>query len=246
MSKLKVFIVEDEPLYADQLEILIKEAGYWHIGTSDNATEAYEMVSNVKPDFMLVDVNIVGTIDGIELVNKLLELDPELLVIYVTSYQDERTFKRASKTAPVAFLPKPINEEQILRTLELLVNKIASEKEKESIQETKNAFTTKSIFLKSNQSLVKVNLMDIRFIEVQNRDCIIYDGHNSYTIRRTLSEIEEKLPEGLLTKVHRSFLANLSFIDSYDMLRNRILMNQHEIPVSKTYKQQVLASLEVF
>ena len=88
--------------------------------------------------------------------------------------------------------------------------------------------------------------MDIRFIEVKNRDCIIYDGHNNYTIRRTLSEIEEKLPQGLLTKVHRSFLANLSFIDSYDMLRNRIMMKEYEIPVSKTYKQEVLASLEVF
>jgi DNA-binding LytR/AlgR family response regulator len=204
------------------------------------------MVSMVRPDFMLVDVNIVGSIDGIELVNKLLKVDPELLVIYVTSYQDERTFRRASQTSPVAFLPKPINEEQILRTLELLVNKISEEGERRSLDTIANAFTNKSVFLKSNQFLVKVKLKDVRYIEVKNRDCIISDGHNMYTIRRTLSEIEEKLPQALLTKVHRSFLVNLSYMDSYDMLRNRIIMGELEIPVSKTYKQTVLASLEVF
>lgn len=246
MPKLKAFIVEDEPLYADQLEILLKEAGYWHIGTADNATEAIEMVSAVRPDFMLVDVNIKGSIDGIELVNKLLLLDPELLIIYVTSYQDERTFKRASQTAPVAFLPKPIDEEQILRTLELLINKISINKKDDSSSEVSDAFTDRSVFLKSNHSLVKVKLTDVQFIEVKNRDCIIHSGQHIYTIRRSLSELEEKLPQGLLTKVHRSFLVNLSFMDSYDTLKNRILIGDQEIPVSKAYKGEVLSSLEMF
>ena len=214
MPKLKAFIVEDEPLYADQLEILLKEAGYWHIGTADNAADAYEMVSAVRPDFMLVDVNIKGSIDGIELVNKLLHFDPELLIIFVTSYQDERTFKRASKTAPVAFLPKPIDEEQILRTLELLIHKIAIKTKDEPLANNVESFTNRSVFLKSNYALVKVKLTDIQFIEVKNRDCIIHSNPHIYTIRRSLSELEEKLPKGLLTKVHRSFLVNLSYMDS--------------------------------
>ncbi len=245
MPKLKAFIVEDEPLYADQLEILLKEAGYWHIGTADNATEAYEMVSAVRPDFMLVDVNIKGDIDGIELVNKLLRIDPELLIIFVTSYQDERTFKRASKTAPVAFLPKPIDDEQILRTLELLVNKIAIKSVDQDTTDSSESFTDRSVFLKSNHALKKVRLADIQFIEVKNRDCVIYSESHKYTIRRSLAELEDKLPEGLLSKVHRSFLVNLSFMDSYDTLKNRILIGAHEIPVSKAYKNEVLSSLEM-
>jgi len=246
MSKLKAFIVEDEPLYADQLEILLKESGYWHIGTADNATEAFEMVSEVRPDFMLVDVNIKGDIDGIELVNRLIKLDPELLVIYVTSYQDERTFKRASKTAPVAFLPKPIDEEQISRTLELLINKISVGQPNDAISQTSNAFTNKSVFVKADHALVKVQLADIHYIEVQNRDCIIYIGDTSYTIRRTLSELESKLPDGLLTKVHRSYLVNLNYLDSYDMLTNKIIIGDRHIPVSKSHKEAVLTSLEQF
>lgn len=246
MPKLKAFIVEDEPLYADQLEILLKEAGFWHIGTADNAADAYEMVSEVRPDFMLVDVNIKGSIDGIELVKRLLQIEPELLIIFVTSYQDERTFKRASKTAPIAFLPKPIDEEQILRTLELLINKISIKPSDQSISEITESFTDRSVFLKSNHALVKIKLSDIQFIEVNNRECIIYSGSNWYTIRRSLSELEEKLPQGLLTKVHRSFLVNLKYMDSYDTLRNRIIIKEHEIPVSKAYKGEVLSSLEMF
>lgn len=246
MPKLKAFIVEDEPLYADQLEILLKEAGYWHIGTTDNAREAYEMVSAVRPDFMLVDVNIKGSIDGIELVNKLLLMDPELLIIYVTSYQDERTFKRASETAPVAFLPKPIDEEQILRTLELLIKKVSINTKNELSPDNPETFTNRSVFLKANHALVKVKLKNIQYVEVKNRDCIIHSGPHAYTIRRSLSELEEKLPKGLLTKVHRSFLVNLSYMDSYDTLKNRILIGEHEIPVSKAYKSEVLSSLEMF
>lgn len=246
MAKLKVFIVEDEPVYADQLEILVKEAGFWHIGTSDNATEAFEMITSIRPDFLLVDVNIKGSVDGIQLVDKLMKVDPDLLIIYITSYQDQRTFNRASETGPVAFLPKPIDENQILRTLELLVNKMTKQSMINEQSENSGAFSDQSVFFKSGQHLVKVRFSSILFIEVQNRDCIIYTAHNEYKIRRTLAEVEERIPDGLLSRVHRSFLVNMKCLDSYDTLRNKIIIGEHEIPVSKGYKNEVLSSLNLF
>jgi len=146
----------------------------------------------------------------------------------------------------VAFLPKPIDEEQISRTLELLVNKISNSKDQGTISETSNAFTNKSVFVKTEQALVKIQLADIQIIEVQNRDCIIYTGKTSYTIRRTLAEVESKLPNGLLTKVHRSYLVNLNYLDSFDTISNRIIIGDRYIPVSKTHKEEVISSLELF
>jgi len=240
MSKLKVFIVEDEPIYADQLEILVKEAGFWHIGGADNAKEAYEMIETVRPDFVLLDINIKGDVDGIELADRINQLDSELFIIYVTSYQDERTFARASKTAPIAYLPKPIDEKGLLRTLELLVQRIGDLPPSEE----KGTFLGKSIFLKADHKLEKVKLTDIRYIEIQNRVCVIDTVHQQYTIRRSLQELEEKLPQGLLTRVHRSYLVNMSFMDSYDTLRNRIIIEDQEVPVSKAYKSEIIGELE--
>ena len=241
MSKLKVFIVEDEPLYADQLEILVKEAGFWHIGGADNAGEALEMIQSVKPDFILMDINIKGDIDGIELTDRINALDQEIFIIYVTSYQDERTFSRASKTAPVAYLSKPVDEKELLRTLELLVNRISDLPQSEA----KGSISNKSFFLKSNHRLEKVRLDDIRYIEIQNRTCIIDTKPKQYSVRRALHELEGKFPVGLLTRVHRSFLVNMAFMDSFDTLRNRIIISDQEIPVSKAYKAEVLGALEM-
>jgi len=240
MSKLKVFIVEDEPIYADQLEILVKEAGFWHIGGADNAADAYEMIETVRPDFILLDINIKGDVDGIELADRINQLDGEILIIYVTSYQDERTFARASKTAPIAYLPKPIEEKGLLRTLELLVNRVSGAEEIND----QGSFTEKTVFLKTNQKLEKVKLSDIRYIEIQNRDCIIDTIHKKYTIRRALQELEEKLPANMMTRVHRSFLVNLDYMDTYDIQMNRIVIGEETVPVSKAYKSIVLDTVE--
>ncbi len=241
MSKLKVFIVEDEPLYADQLEILVRQAGFWHIGGADNAAEAFEMIQTVQPDFILLDINIKGEVDGIELADRINRLDAEIFIIYVTSYQDERTFARASKTGPVAYLSKPIDEQDLLRTLELLVNRIGDLPQSEN----KGSFSESSFFLKSDQKLEKVKLSAIRFIEIQNRVCVIDVGHKQYKLRRSLQELEGRLPEGLFTRVHRSFLVNMTHMDSYDTSRNHIVMGDSMIPVSKAYKADVLGSLEL-
>jgi len=163
------------------------------------------------------------------------------MIIYVTSYQDERTFARASKTAPIAYLSKPINEQELRRTLELLVQRIGDQ----APNEERGSFSEKSFYLKSNHRLEKVNLRDIRYIEIQNRICVIDTTHKQYTIRRTLQEIEEKLPAGLLTRVHRSYLVNLDYMDSYDTLRNRIIISDQEVPVSKAYKSEVTSQLEM-
>lgn len=241
MSKLKVFIVEDEPIYADQLEILVKQAGFWHIGGADNAAEAFEMIQTIQPDFILLDINIKGDVDGIELADRINKLDEEIFIIYVTSYQDERTFARASKTAPIAYLSKPIVEQDLLRTLDLLVNRIGDlpqSEDKGSISET-------SFFLKSEQKLEKVKLSSIRYIEIQNRVCVIDVGHKQYKVRRSLQELEGRLPEGLFTRVHRSFLVNMAHMDSYDTSRNHIIMGASAVPVSKAYKAEVLGTLEL-
>ena len=57
---MNILIVEDEELYADQLEMLVEKMGYTCLGIADNSVDALAVVSNKPPDILLMDVHIQG------------------------------------------------------------------------------------------------------------------------------------------------------------------------------------------
>ena len=94
MADFKIMIVEDEEIFADRLEILVEDLGYQHLCTVSSSTEALAQMFEKAPDLILMDINIEGKLDGIELAQKINEKKPTP-IIFITSFRDESTFKRA-------------------------------------------------------------------------------------------------------------------------------------------------------
>ena len=87
MSQLSIYIIEDEFLYANQLMILVEELGYKLVGTANNSDTAYGEIVKLKPDLLLVDININGSKDGIELIESI-KKEIEITSIFITSFTD--------------------------------------------------------------------------------------------------------------------------------------------------------------
>ena len=67
MPEVAVLIIEDEALYADQLEMQLEQLGYEHLGTVDNSAAALELLAAQQPQLILMDIHIRGDYDGVEL-----------------------------------------------------------------------------------------------------------------------------------------------------------------------------------
>ena len=103
----RALIVEDEPLCALDLEAHMHELGFdSHLVA--NGQEALLQAMSNQPDIVLMDVNLEGSREGIEVAKKLREAC-ESRILFVTGYTDPDTVKRIRKEVPGApLLPKPV------------------------------------------------------------------------------------------------------------------------------------------
>src|SRR5664279_6566958 len=118
MSVLKIGIVEDELVIARTIVSTLDELGYSHGGPAINYTEAMEMLVNDKPDLLLLDIQLSGRKDGIDVAQKINELY-QLPFIFLTANSDAETIDRAKKVKPHAYIVKPFTKEELFAAIEI-------------------------------------------------------------------------------------------------------------------------------
>jgi len=252
----RILIVEDEALYADQLEMLVEKLGHRHLGTLDNSAEALAVITKTPPDLILMDVHIEGEHDGIELA-ELIQRKHTIPIIFVTSLQDDLTFRRASRTGPANFLLKPFGQLQLQRAIELAF--------RQTTERTSTASPTNSapaaapaiepsdgtaaerfndhFFVKDRGQLHKVTLADVLYLEADGHYCRIHTAERKHLVHQSLTEFSDRLPDHFVT-THRSFLVNLRRVTGIDTQENTIRLGEREVPLSRRNKEEVLRRLD--
>lgn len=122
MSVERILIVEDETIVALDIKNALKKLGFEISGIASNAKDALESIEKSKPDIILMDINLEGEKDGIELAYDILKQD-DIPIIYLTAYSDDETVKKALTTNPVGYLVKPFKLEELKCTIRLGLHK---------------------------------------------------------------------------------------------------------------------------
>ncbi len=120
MKKIRVLIVEDEPIIAADLEDRLIAMGYEVADQCSSGEEALRLLQRENADLILMDIQLDGALDGIETAQKILEKNL-LPIIYLTSNTDDATFARAKSTHPAAFLTKPFRGKDLQHAIELAI-----------------------------------------------------------------------------------------------------------------------------
>lgn len=119
----KILIVEDEVLIAMDLEQFLVKLGYTVVDIIHNSDHVFGAIEKQNPDLILLDINIKGSKNGIELGN-LINEQHQIPFIYVTSYSDPRTIAEVKSTNPSGIVMKPFDTEQLQLELEKAVKDI--------------------------------------------------------------------------------------------------------------------------
>lgn len=117
-----VLIVEDDDILARVEDWRLKNLGYLVCGRAKTGAEAIDLVAEKKPAVVLMDINIMGDMDGIETAKKIKE-GFGIPVIYVTSHSDGVTLERAKATNPDGFILKPFDDNDMRVAIELVLKK---------------------------------------------------------------------------------------------------------------------------
>ncbi len=109
-----ILIVEDEKIIAKGIEKRLKGMGYTVAGMAATGEEALEKVESLRPDLLLMDINLGAGMDGVAAA-ELVRVRFDLPVVFLTAFSDDATLQRAKLTEPFGYILKPY-EDQDLRT----------------------------------------------------------------------------------------------------------------------------------
>jgi len=124
----KVLIVEDEPIVALDLQQELEEFGCEVTWLAESADAALMAVEECRPDLVLMDISIDGSLDGIQTA-RLLRHAYEIPVVFLTSYSDKDTLTRAARELPYGYLTKPFKSRELHATLSVALHKAAVDAE---------------------------------------------------------------------------------------------------------------------
>ena len=191
-----------------------------------------------------MDINLAGQLDGIETA-KIIKQTTGTPVIFLTSNIDKASFDRSKDAVPHAFLTKPFKEEDLLRNIELISNRLTFEVETPSNPDAihKALNFDSSIFVRDKNRMVRLQLADILYVEAERNYCKLKTKQKEFLLSVPLKTFEEKANSDCFMRIHRSYLANITEIDGFD--ENYLFYGQDHIPMSKSYKAEVLSKLKV-
>ncbi|MFA8432942.1 MAG: LytR/AlgR family response regulator transcription factor [Marinifilaceae bacterium] len=245
-DKIRILIVEDEIIIAEDIALRLIEMGYGIAGMVTNGPEAISTIKTQQVDILLIDICLQGKMDGIELAQIINEMY-HLPFIFLTSMANNDIVNRAKKVIPSSFLLKPFNDRQVKISIEIaLENHPYLSKAKHSLfldnkEQFQDIKSTKSIFMKKENQFERVDLKDILWIEAESNYTSIHAKNGIFTFSVTLKKIEEKLPPQKFCRVHRSFIVNIDNITGIE--GNQLVIHDKYIPISKSLRDLIFQKI---
>ena len=126
--KANILIVEDESIVAQDLQFILEDLGYNASETANSGELAIQKAAQINPDLILMDIRILGEIDGITTAQRILQ-QFDIPVVYLTAYADDDTIARAKLTSPYGYIIKPFEERELRTTIEIALYKHQQEKQ---------------------------------------------------------------------------------------------------------------------
>lgn len=217
-------VVDDNDLARLTLKkLLTLDVSLVLIDDCPTADVAYQMIQTTNIDLLFLDIEMPG-MNGLELAKSLAE--NSTMIVFTTSKRNYAV--EAFDLNVVDFILKPVTPVRFLQAV----------KKAKSIYQTrtqnKNERLQEFIFIRDANTVKRIKLADILFLEAQGDYVKIVADGNVYQIHSSLKSVEDKIPPSIFLRVHRSFIINLSKIDTIE--GNTLVIDRKFVPVSDAYK----------
>ncbi len=242
MSKLKVLVVEDDQMISDSLCDILDMLEHEVVGVAENADDAIAICNEKLPEIALLDIQIGGDLDGVDL-SQLINEQFQIPFIFTTAYADDTTVGRAKANGPFGYVVKPYGVKDINAAIEVAMSAYERLKDAQSKAEGMSRIIDKSIFLKVDYKLVKVQIEDILYVEAKGNYALFKTKEKGHIVHTTMKRVQERLESYNFAKVHRSYVVNLAEI--VDIEESNLLIENKVITISRANKEALIKRLNL-
>lgn len=236
-------IVDDEQLARELLREYIEHTPELSvIGEASKGKDAVELIDNLKPDLIFLDVQMPG-MTGFDVLDEI-EHDP--FVIFTTAY-DQYAIRAFEKNA-VDYLLKPLDQERFKLAIDRAVNRMKLEQNNvgELLRNLKTENKTSydsHIFVQKSEKLLNLPVEEIMFLEASGDYTILTTKNDQFVSSSGIGKLEEILNPETFIRVHRSTIININFLKEIEKHFNGGMIvkmqNGKSFPVSRTYAKVI-------
>jgi CheY-like chemotaxis protein len=116
MKPATILVVEDERIVAKDLQMRLGKLGFAVPETAHSGEEAIRKAGALRPQLVLMDIHLKGSVDGLEAARRIRET-LKIPVLFLSAFGDERTLHEAKLLDPVGYLGKPVEDQQLYAAL---------------------------------------------------------------------------------------------------------------------------------
>lgn len=243
---IRAIIIDDELLARENLKLLIEEfcEGIEIIGLAGNISEGSKLIQSLNPDVVFLDIRMPSGAEGFDMLDSLDEINFE--VVFVTAFKDYAI--QAFKANAIDYILKPVEIEELQKTVERLHNRISlSPTKHNSKPQISSAFSSirhkhiDRISIPQRSGIKIIDTKNIFHLESKGNYTIIHFNEGEpFLDSRTLKTYQEILPTEFI-RVHNSHIVNGKEITEYTMEdgHSLVLKNGEMVPVSRRFLKQV-------
>jgi len=133
-QQLKILIVEDDPIIAQLIEHHLQEFGHQVLDIAHDSERALDLIHNLKPELVILDINIDGTKDGIDIAT-IMEDKYNVPYIFLTALSDQETLDRAANVTPLGYVVKPFKASNLKAAISIGISNYKKQKSKKELNQ---------------------------------------------------------------------------------------------------------------
>ena len=133
-QQLKILIVEDDPIIAQLIEHHLQEFGHQVLDIAHDSERALDLIHNLKPELVILDINIDGTKDGIDIAT-IMEDKYNVPYIFLTALSDQETLDRAANVKPLGYVVKPFKASNLKAAISIGISNYKKQKSKKELNQ---------------------------------------------------------------------------------------------------------------
>ncbi|MBJ6367033.1 LytR/AlgR family response regulator transcription factor [Snuella sedimenti] len=234
-KNISCIIIDDEAIAREVIETHVsKIPSITIVGSYGNAIDAFNCLRKHTIDLVFLDINM-PEISGISFAKS---INKNIKIIFTTAYRDYAV--EGFELKAVDYLLKPVAFDRLLKAVNTYFETVQFFEKKTLIGAEVNDF----IFVRSDRKMIKIDFDAIRYIESFSDYLKIHLDTKTVVTRETISAIEAKLPKRKFMRIHRSYIIVVAHINSF--INEHITILETPLPISRSYKNEVLMALEKY
>lgn len=237
MEKIAIQVVEDDPNYSLELEMILHELGFDTLPPLSSPDEITNEVGT-SADLVISDIYFGGEPRGVELVRQLRAQN--IPVILLTANPNDRIYRDASSLNAAGFAVKPVAPFSLRSLIEkALAEESHTDLGNQGRQQWRQQLVGEYIFIRHARALVRVVVKDIIKIEADGNYCYISVKNQRYVTKNSLRNMNKKFKgEGFL-QINRSQVVNFRFIEGVDFKNHFLMLAGEKLIIGATFRKEI-------